>query len=312
MDSPLASERNREFLCESIFNREGPFFHVYTSHSVTEVLFGAIEDIRFVINVIGYYSYILKVRIVAFAVMSTHIHILYADSKNKASEHICSSIDKLCKYLRTKGIDALSSSIAPSFVGISSLKQFRDELAYILRNPFVARSDVNLFSSPYTSGYLYFNSQLDSLVSEPFDSVTIRRKREMLKQRDLLPCPGLRVRNGTVEPESFVDYKLAESLFPDARKYVMWMMKSLESQVEIARSRGENPLLNDDEVLSIVFRLCRESFGVDKVRMLTSRQRQDLAQTLKRHYGASNKQIMRCLSLPPETVDAMFPLSSRP
>ena len=44
-------------------------------------------------------------------------------------------------------------------VDIEDKWQFQNELAYIVRNPFVAMKDVNPLAYPWCSGYLYFNAK---------------------------------------------------------------------------------------------------------------------------------------------------------
>ena len=106
--------------------------------------------------------------------------------------------------------------------------------------------------------------------------------------------------NDCLFPGSFVQYRMVESLFPNARKFMFWLFKNVEAQVEVALRFGEIPFLSDDEMLSVVYRLCRSDYIVDRPRDLTPEQRIKLAIQLKSKYRVSNAQLTRILQIPEE------------
>ena len=201
--------------------------------------------------------------------------------------------------------------VDPDTPAIASLTQFRNEIAYVIRNPYVARTDVNMFAYPWCSGYLYFNPLLDSLCSRSIDELSYKEKREITRATDPVLDPTFRVRDGMIAPESFVNYRLVEKLFTNAQKFVWWVVKNVEAQVEVAARMNERPNLNDDELFKTAQQLARSTFGYDNVKQLPFQQRKELGVILKYKWGASNAQVARIAQLDPKTVDAMFPLAAR-
>ena len=122
--------------------------------------------------------------------------------------------------------------------------------------------------------------------------------------------PRIYVTDDTAQMWSFVDYRLAESLYDNARQFIHSVLKNVEAQVETAKRLGERPFLSDDELWPLVFNYCREAFQGAKLSELDLQQRKQLAVWIKREYATSNKQTARVSGLPLAEVNALFPLSA--
>ncbi len=252
------------------------------------------------------------VEVLAYALMSNHFHFIIRGNEGRCRDFYARSSKMLGLYFSRHGRAGVLDLIGrPDPTPITSLKQLRDEIAYVIRNPFVVRKDVHVFAYPWCSGFLYFNPMLSMIGQRPANELTVREKRELTHSRDL-PLPmGLTLVDGQVFPGSFVNYRLVESMFTDCRQYLFWVFKNVERQVETAIRLGEKPSLTDEEMLSTSLRLCKEDFGVNGPSKLTESQRFELAKKLRFDYHASNGQLSRFTGLPPATVDALYPLSAK-
>lgn len=299
-----------ELQCQEAFLAHGPYYQVATSHTVTESLFRTQEMVRTVITLSGYYARKMNVRVLGYEVMLTHMHHIYAATREQALAHTNAVLEHYLRCDFTTGMKVSLRELEPKAFEITDIKQFRNEMAYVVRNRFVVDPEANLFGDRNGSGFLYFNEMLELFPpSKPLSGYGVVAKRKLLHIRNGEDIPGLTVLDGMIDPRSFVDYKLVELMFPNARKFVMWVMKNLEAQVELSLSRGESPMLNDDEILNRVFKKCRERFGKSGPSQLDLEQRRILAVEVRREYYATNAQLCRCLSLTPDIVDRLFPLS---
>ena len=195
---------------------------------------------------------------------------------------------------------------------ITTLSQFRNEIAYVIRNPYVVVVDVNPLAYPWSSGYLYFNPFLPHLGSKPVSELTFRERRSITRSSDAVLDSSFRVRDGMIAPECFVHYQLVEQLFPHARKFTWWVFKNVEAQVEVAGSLDEHPNLSDDELFIVTMRICENHFCKKSTRELSEQEKKKLAVKLKNDWYASNAQIARLSGLSPDKVNAIFPLSAKP
>ena len=301
-----------ELQCQEAFLANGPYYQVATSHTVTESLFRTPEMVRTVITLSRYYAKKMNVRVLGYEVMLTHMHTVYATTREQALAHTNAVLEHYLRCDFTTGMRVGLRDLEPKAFEINDLRQFRNEMAYVVRNRFVVDPDANLFGDGRGTGYLYFNEILSLLPpSKPLSNYGVVAKRKLLHMRNGEDLPGLTVVDGMIDPRSFVDYKMVELMFPNARKFVMWVMKNLEAQVEVSLSRGESPMLNDDEIMNRVFKKCREKFGKSAPSLLSLEQRQILAVDVRREYYATNAQLCRCLSLTPDIVNRLFPLSAK-
>lgn len=310
---PLMTERQFEMMQERLFRESGPFYHLSTKPLENGLIFQDEEERRIAINWIGLLSKEFHIDILAFALMSNHFHFIIRGELVDGLEFFRQLKKRLSTFFSRKGRPGVLNAVCvdPETPPIASLTQFRNEIAYVIRNPYVARTDVNPFAWPWCSGYLYFNRFLHHLESKPVTALTFREKRDITRSSDVDMDPSLCVRSGMITPESFVNYKLVEQLFPNARKFVWWVMKNVEAQREVATSMDEQPNLNDDELFLTAQQIARKDYARDSVKEMPLQQRKELSVQLKNKYGASNAQVARIAQLDPKTVDSMFPLAAK-
>ena len=117
--------------------------------------------------------------------------------------------------------------------------------------------------------------------------------------------------DGVACASCFVDYKRAESFFDDARDFQHWLLKNVDSQVEIATLLGDKITLDDHEMWEVVYSQCRKVYGASGPKELSQENKLTLARTLKQKYFATNAQISRCLGLMLTLVNQLFPLSAK-
>ena len=158
---------------------------------------------------------------------------------------------------------------------------------------------------------VYFNPYLPHLESKPVSALTYREKRNITRSTDADLDPTIRVRDGMIAQECFVNYKLVEQLFPNARKFTWWVFKNVEAQVGTAKNLDEHPNLSDDELYIVTTRLCENEFGRKNTKEMTELEQKKLAVTLKNDWHASNAQAARLSGLNPKIVDELFPLAAK-
>ena len=89
-------------------------------------------------------------RLLAFAVMSNHFHFVVEGERPYCDVFVGKLTELLDNYYRYNGKSRLSGHIVFEAVPIDSLRMLRGEIIYTIRNPFVVRTDVNVFACPST------------------------------------------------------------------------------------------------------------------------------------------------------------------
>ena len=111
--------------------------------------------------------------------------------------------------------------------------------------------------------------------------------------------------DGYASPLSFCNIHTGESLFRDAAHYFNKLSKSIESNAQIAKEIGESVWYTDDELYSIVRKLCKENYGAVSPASITPNDRVSLAKTLHYEFNAGAKQLQRMLKLDSSILNAL-------
>ena len=192
---PPMTERQIEWMQEQLFRDSGPFYHLSTKPLENGVIFECEEERRVSINMIAILAKETHVNILAFAIMSNHFHFIIKGELVDGIEFFRRLKKRLSNFFARRGRSGVMDlvDVDPDTLAISNLTQFRNEIAYVIRNPYVARTDVNLFAYPWCSGYLYFNPLLDSLTSKSIDELSYKEKRDITRATNPVMDPSFRV-----------------------------------------------------------------------------------------------------------------------
>ena len=296
---------------EQLFRESGPFYHLHTKPLENGLIFQEDEERKVALNFIAITAKEMRIDILAFALMSNHFHFIVRGEKVDALEFFQRFKKRMSYYLARKGRPGVLDLVEAKASAITSLMQLRNEIAYVIRNPYVIRADINPLAYQWCSGYMVFNPFLRFLEAKTVKQLTYREKRRITRTSDAVLDSSFRVRDGMIVPESFVNYRLVEQLFPNVRKFTWWVFKNVEAQVEVASGFSERPNLSDDELYVVTMRLCESRFNTKGAKDLTEQQKKQLAVILKNEWYASNGQTARLAQLPLQTVNALFPLTAK-
>ena len=297
---------------ERVFSSNGPFYHVCSKPLEDALLFYGVEDKKVALAYMAITNGELNARLLAYALMSNHFHLLLNCTNPEL--YYSMFVEKIEIYLSRHGHPGIKLPKQPTVVPVKTLKQFRDTLAYIIRNEYVVNPNVSPVNNLWSSGYLYFNKVMLSLTSELKKTSTkdtsTASQRRITKSRDMKLPDSAVILNDIVLPSSFVDYKLAESMFKDARQFTVCVFKNIEAMVETAIALGETPMTPDEELSGVIFTYCVRKWN-KKPRELAKPELLELMQLLKLTYHCSNAQISRLTGIPPKEVSTFFPLGAK-
>lgn len=285
-------------------------YHLYSSPIEDAIFFYDDQERRLALNFLAIAVYQSNSILLAYALMTNHFHfIIQGDAIVVRTFWECYS-RMLKNYFSHHGRAGILKGIQAGYTPINDIRQLRTEIAYVIRNPFVARKDVHVFACPWSSGYLYFNPLLPE-DGDPATKLNARERRAFLCSRQVVELDSrIHVKDGCAQAWSFVDYKQAEGYYDNARQFVHSVLKNVEGQMETARKYGEKACLSDDELTPVVFTLCREKFHADSPAKMDLFDRKQLGLILHNEYDASNKQTARLARLTLAQVNEMFPLSA--
>lgn len=306
MNTLSYSEKNS--ICEGHFNSHGPFWHLYTNGQSMQNLFLTPENFKTGIFVLALSVCICnEVQLIAFELMSNHIHWILAGMQEKCLELFTTFRKRMKMTYARQGIVVDWDNFQAEILPIESLESLRNEIIYTHRNAYVASGNYNPFSYPWGSGCAYFNHWIGMVSTSEFSQMSLRTKREMTHCRDIAPFNRLQFADDTVYIPSFCNIRLGESMFVDPRSYFNMLTRKAEVYSSIAARLKDCIFLTDDEMFLVASSFCKENFRISTLAQLSPEQRIATARELHFKYNATNQQIRRLLRLEMTLLNEMFP-----
>ena len=292
--------------CELTFRHGGPYWHLCTPGQLTEILCENDDDYKFYMNLTAVCSAQFEIGIITFQVMSNHFHFLLEAPENDCMNFFSKFKHRMLRYYpregRHKNLVLFNAKLFP----IDNLESMRNEIAYINRNGYLADNRYTPFSYPWGAGYAYYNYAAGLGGLQAFSSLSDREKKALCKSR-LLDLPrDCRIRDGIIVPESFCQINKGEAFFRNASHYFTKISKNYEAYSAVARSLGEETVLSDDEMFSMVSAKAGREHGETRPSRLPQKVKLDYARMMRREYFASDGQIRRILALDKTLVSELF------
>ena len=298
--------RQKERQCEATFSLNGPFWHLCTPGQQTEILCESDTDYKFFVTLLAIAAALTGVKIIAFEVMSNHIHVILSGQEANCRELFRYFKDKLKRYYSQSGRYKDLSGFTCELIPIDTLEMMRAEIPYTNRNAYVACDNYTPFTYPWGSGSLYFNPFVTSIIGVPYNSLTNREQREVCQGRVIELPEKYEVLNGMILPQSFCAYKLGEGMFRDAHHYFSAVSKNAEAYSEIAKRLGDTVFLSDEEMIGTLSYLSNKEYGERRPTMLPNNLKIELARRMKQDYNATAGQMQRMLRLDSSIIAELF------
>ena len=303
------AEKERE--CERIFEKSGPFWHLYTDGRVMEDFLCTEEDFKTAMTALAVAAVLFKkVRIITFELMSNHIHMILNGEAEDCLELFERFKARLRRILKTNGRiinwDAFKADILP----IETLNALRNEIIYANRNAFVANPQFTPFNYPWGGGCAFFQPYFNRLPAISLRELGFNKARELTHFREIRLIEDLKFFGDIVFIPSFCRTDIGESMFRDARSYFNSLTRNAEAFSQIAQRLKDSVFLTDEEMYATATMYAEKTYGNRQLSLLNPEQKIQLSKELHFKYNASNQQIRRLLKLDISILNELFPQQS--
>lgn len=303
------AEKERE--CERIFEKSGPFWHLYTDGRVMEDFLCTEEDFKTAMTALAVAAVLFKkVRIITFELMSNHIHMILNGEAEDCLELFERFKARLRRILKTNGRiinwDAFKADILP----IETLNALRNEIIYANRNAFVANPQFTPFNYPWGGGCAFFQPYFNRLPAISLRELGFNKARELTHFREIRLIEDLKFFGDIVFIPSFCKTDIGESMFRDARSYFNSLTRNAEAFSQIAQRLKDSVFLTDEEMYAAATMYAEKTYGNRQLSLLNPEQKIQISKELHFKYNASNQQIRRLLKLDIGILNELFPQQS--
>lgn len=281
-------------------------YHVCTKGLRDKLLFRDDNDFVDGMNRVPLVLQNLNLKMLAFCLMSNHVHFVMTGGYDEVYKFISeykrrTALALRLRYKEVKPLRNLEFSIKE----ITSREYLKTVIAYVIRNPLGA----GIHSAPYgykwSSGHCYFVNMEEAHLKNT-SSLSYSKYRKSLKTRVRFPESNEKFRidtYGAIEPACYIDVAIVERLYGRPTQFLFFLSRNTDSSVE-AELCGDTFTMQDDTTIAKhVVDVCLRDFNTSNISSLSFKNKLSLAETIRREFGATNKQLSRILQLKIDALD---------
>ena len=271
------------------------FFLVSTDHLPDALWFRDDADFKVGMNYVALVANATGVRVLAFILMSNHVHFVLEGDATAVSAFITEFKRRYSKYYRSKY--SVSEFLRGNGVDIQSIQLDGESLeraiAYVQMNSVAANICANASQYRWGTGPVFFNPEFSAGAS--LDSLSRRKQIAILHSNEVPPKELLLAPGGYVNPASFVSVRFVEQLFRTASRYNYFLQRSSKARVRL--QDGPAPSFRDQNILTVLPDLCQSLFRKSRTKDLSREQTAELLRQMKFRFSADLAQLSRVLGL---------------
>ena len=278
-------------------------YFITTDHLEKRIWFRDIEDFIVAMNYVAVLAATMGVAIIAFILMSNHVHFVLFCTEEEARQFIDSfkklySMHFQAKYgesgfLRRNNVD----------IQVITLENEGPErvVAYTIMNSVAAKICLTASGYRWGSGACYFNENKEK--GTPIGSLSIRKQRQILKSHVKVPQNWLLGADGYILPESYVRVADVERMYKTPSRMQYFLNSSRKAKKALEK---EYPAFDDQLLAAGIRSLCVSLFNKKSQDELTQSELADMLRQLRWRFGSDIHQISRVSGIKYEEVSELL------
>lgn len=271
---------------------------VTTEHLKEGLWFRDEEDFIAGMNFVAIQVYQSKVTVLAFILMSNHLHFVLLGPWEDVRAFIDGIKTRYSRYLYHKyGIKELLRRNPVDIREVSSLNEgFEMAVAYSQMNPVAANICAHPTQYPWGTGPLFF-SGVRRTGTRLGDLSKRARIRLLHSTQEDLPAHWMVGKEGYVLPEAYVDIDFVERLYRTPKRMNYFLSNSSKARRRLGSGDDQMPAFRDQSILAVLPDLCRSLFQKPDFKDLTEGQQVEVLRQLCRRFSANVHQVARVTGL---------------
>lgn len=280
---------------------EVEFWFVTTDHLTDRIWFKDDEDFKVGMNLVAILACALSVDVLAFILMSNHVHFVFACPYEKARAFIEEFKRRYSQYLHRKyGVKEMLRGVGFRIDPVDGNGESLEwAVAYVQMNSVAANICLSPTGYPWGTGDAFFKeSQVRGHRLGLFSKRALRR---MLHTAEELP-PNLLVNDdGYIIPESYVKVQLVETVFRTPKRMLYFLQNSSKAKRRLS-SENDVPAFRDQLIVAAIPDLCQSLFRKSRLDAMSDAEQAELLKQIRFRFSANVNQIARVTGLSYEKV----------
>jgi len=272
------------------------FYLVTSDHFLDRLLFKDSEDFKAAMCYVAVVGVITGVNILAFILMSNHVHFVLECSEKEAKRFI-DTFKRLYGFYfcRKYGVSNYLRKLGVRYDRLRIEDESLERaIAYVQMNCVAANICSSHVQYPWGTGPVFFNAA--PINGQKISNLSKRAQWRVLRSRVQIPDSYVLNDEGYIQPESYIKKEFVETLFRGPGRYNYFLSNSSKARKRLEGSAA--PSFRDQVILSSTQDLCRSLFRTDDISSLRWEQKAELMQQIHRRLNSDINQLCRVSGIP--------------
>ena len=270
---------------------------VTTDHLEEGLWFREEQDFKVGMNYVAALAADLPVFILAFILMSNHVHFVLMGQKEDVEVFINELKRRYAQYIQNRYGSA--KFLKDNHVDIQHIP-FEDEaieraIAYVLMNSVAANICSHSSQYPWGSGAVYFSAA--SPKGTRIDSLSKRECIRLMRSKAEVPGHWLVGDEGYILPSSYVKIDYVEQLYRRPSRLDYFLRSSSKARRRLESGYDAQASFKDQTILNALPELCWALFGKPSFRELSDEQKTEVLRQLRFRFSSNVHQLARVAGL---------------
>ena len=270
------------------------YFLVSTEGLPDRLWFRTREDFAAGMNYAAICSRKAGVIILAFVLMSNHVHFVLRCTFQEAKAFIDMFKSLFSRYCRKKyGIVELLRNNSADIREIETKNESLEKaIAYVMMNPVSANICLSPSQYPWGSGAVCFSET--TISGTMLGKLSYRKQVALIHSNVKLPAAYMLSIDGYIHPSSYIPVKEVEAIFRSPKRLNYFLMRSSKAR----KDESTTPSFRDQIILAAAGDLCISLFRKNSITELSPPQMADLLRQLRFRFSADMAQLARIVGIP--------------
>ena len=283
------------------------YYLITTSHLEDGLWFRDESDFIAGMNFVAIQALASKVTILAFILMSNHVHFVVQGEWEKVKAFIDGLKGRYSRYLHDKyGTFEFLRRNNVKIEEVSSLDEGLEKaIAYTQMNSVAANICLHPTQYPWGTGPLFFNAS--KRTGTRLGDLSRRARIRLFHSCDVdLPSEWLVGKEGYILPESYIDIQFVESLYRTPKRMNWFLVNSSKAKRKMEPSDQNHPAFSDQTILSALPDLFRSLFQKKSFKELSPSEQAESLRQIRFRFCSNVHQIARVTGLTYEETARML------
>ena len=273
---------------------------VTSKHLEGGVWFPEESDFKVGMNYVAALAAFMGVEILAFVLMSNHVHFVLLCTEDEAVAFINELKRRYGKDLQHKhGIVKLLKRNSVDVREVPFDNEAPEKaIAYVQMNPVAANICLYPSQYPWGTGKLFFAA--DKLKGIRADSISKRARFRMFCSKTDIPGNWLICEDGYILPSSYVKVDYVEKLFRQPSRMSYFLNNSSKAKIRLVEE-DSHPAFRDQIMIAALPDICRSLFQKVSFKDLSEPQQIEVLRQMRYRFSSNAHQLARVTGL---TYDA--------